>query len=276
MGALNLNNSNIFKMKKYYRIGKDGVGLWYNKQGQFTGNIHKDEFKWLGASSLPMPFEEELVGYISVADSLPHLYKWFSLQEILKLQQDGFFVEVWESDSVKFHEMYNHNVIKESESKLVERITLKNTTVVSAFPGTGKTYTSEVLWKGGLKVLDSDSSSFSWLPEGVRNPYFPHNYIRHIKENIGLVDYIFVSSHEEVRHALVDEGIQFYLIYPKVGVKDEYIERYKRRGSPEAFIELISYQWEYWIWDLRNQQGCTHIELDTGQYISTLLTSKVI
>ena len=35
--------------------------------------------------------------------------------------------------------------------------------------------------------------------EKHRNPEFPDNYIQPIKENIGKVDYIFVSSHKEVR-----------------------------------------------------------------------------
>lgn len=74
-------------MKKlFYRIGIDTEeGLWYTKKGEFTGLIHRD-FKWLKASSLEMPFDTELVGYLSVADSLEHLYQWFTREEIIALQ----------------------------------------------------------------------------------------------------------------------------------------------------------------------------------------------
>ena len=56
---------------------------------------------------------------------------------------------------------------------------MKNTRVISGFPGIGKSY----LFNNGKNILiiDSDSSNFSWLEPGVRNPEFPHNYMKHIK-----------------------------------------------------------------------------------------------
>ena len=87
------------------------------------------------------------------------------------------------------------------------------TRIISAFPGTGKTYYHKM---NPETTLDSDSSNFSWLeaPAGglVRNPEFPNNYIQHIKENIGKYEIIFVSSHEEVRKALIENCIFFYLL----------------------------------------------------------------
>ena len=35
-----------------------------------------------------------------------------------------------------------------------------------------------------------------------------------IKENIGKVDYIFVSTHKEVRDALIKNNLYFTLVYP--------------------------------------------------------------
>jgi hypothetical protein len=100
--------------KFFYRIGTDSTeGLWYNKEGKHTGLIHT-EFSWLGASSLIMPFEPELVGYISVADSLEHLYSWFKKDEILKLQDVGFSILEYISDDYKFYELYKHNVINQN------------------------------------------------------------------------------------------------------------------------------------------------------------------
>ena len=87
-----------------------------------------------------------------------------------------------------------------------------DTKIISAFPACGKTYAYEKLNKKGYTILDSDSSQFSWCYEydpnsdkieKHRNPEFPNNYIKHIKENIGKVDYIFVSSHKEVRDAML-------------------------------------------------------------------------
>lgn len=102
--------------KFFYRVESDSdsiEGLWYNKEGVFTGLIHT-EFKWLGASSLQMPYEPELVGYISVANSLEHLYDWFTRDEILKLQEIGFSICEYIADDFKFYDLYKHNVINQN------------------------------------------------------------------------------------------------------------------------------------------------------------------
>jgi len=138
----------------------------------------------------------------------------------------------------------------------------KDTLVLSAFPGCGKSHyfrenTDKI-------VLDSDSSKFD-------KSDFPRNYIQHIKENIGKVDIIMVSSHKEVREALVDNGIQFTLVYPDISIKDEYIQRYIDRNSPESFINLLTKNWELWIEELENQTNCHRIKLKENQYISDVL-----
>ena len=100
--------------KFFYRIGTDSTeGLWYNKEGVHTGLIYT-EFNWLSASSLVMPFEPELVGYISVADSLEHLYNWFTKNEIIKLQEKGFNILEYIADDYKFYKLYKHNVINQN------------------------------------------------------------------------------------------------------------------------------------------------------------------
>ena len=67
------------------------------------------------------------------------------------------------------------------------------TRIISAFPGTGKSYFHN---NSEYSTLDSDSSEFSWIinddGDKVRNPNFPSNYISHIKDNIGKADFIFV------------------------------------------------------------------------------------
>ena len=109
----------------FYRIGTDNSqGLWYNNQGEFTGLIHR-EFQWCKASELLMPFETELVGYISVADSLEHLYQWFSKEEIIKLQDLGFSILEYLSEDYKFYERYNHNVISQKTSIVNNKLIIK-------------------------------------------------------------------------------------------------------------------------------------------------------
>lgn len=137
--------------------------------------------------------------------------------------------------------------------------------IISGFPGTGKSYYiargegSDYMPQGFAS--DSDSSKFD-------KSDFPNNYIKHIKELIvkGTAR-IFVSCHKEVRESLVKEGIYFILVYPKRELKQEYIERYRNRGSSESFINLISDNWDSWITELENQKGCNHLVLESNQFM---------
>ncbi|KKN22181.1 hypothetical protein LCGC14_0917960 [marine sediment metagenome] len=118
------------------------------------------------------------------------------------------------------------------------------TVVISAFPGTGKTYTAE---NSDLNIQDSDSSNFSWKSPGIRNPEFPQNYVEHIKGQMGKHDIIFVSSHQEVRDALLENGIRFVLIHPLREDKSTYLERFLYRGDDPAFIDMMEEKWDEFL-----------------------------
>ena len=138
---------------------------------------------------------------------------------------------------------------------------MKQTKIISAFPGTGK---SHFFNNTDLFVLDSDSSYFD-------KSKFPQNYIEHIKSYIGKVDYILVSSHEDVRNALKENFIDFLLVYPSIEIKNEYLDRYKVRGSSDGFVNLINANWDKWIKDCANQKGCLNIVLPSGKFISDII-----
>lgn len=131
------------------------------------------------------------------------------------------------------------------------------TKIISAFPGTGKSVYHK---KHPDTTLDSDSSNFSWVKDEngnntkTRNPNFPQNYIDHIKSNIGKYEYIFVSSHKQVREALLDNCLFFYLVFPDDRRKDEFIKRFKKRGNDDKFVELLDKNWDDWLdeiyWDM--------------------------
>lgn len=142
------------------------------------------------------------------------------------------------------------------------------TKIISAFPGTGKSYFHQ---HSSLNVLDSDSSKFSWIGEKVRNPDFPDNYMRHIKEAMGKADVILLSSHAVVRQALVNGGINYTLVFPERSLRDEYVERFRLRGSSEKFVDLVANNWDTWISELESQEGCTKVKLKQGQYLSDIL-----
>mgnify|MGYP003093254239 FL=1 len=167
----------------------------------------------------------------------------------------------------------------------MDRILLKKTKIISAFPACGKTYAFKKLNENGHKVLDSDSSKFSWVitDDGtkVRNPEFPSNYIQHIKENIGKADYIFVSSHKEVRDALIENGICFTLVYPDRSMKAEWIGRVFLRGSGEKFCQLIADNWDNWIDEIEKTECNKWVlgdkeSIERYYYLCELIENKLI
>ena len=143
--------------------------------------------------------------------------------------------------------------------------------VVAGFPGVGKS----VLFKNSnLNVLDSDSSKFSWIEPGVRHPDFPQNYINHIKVNIGVADIILVSSHDVVRKALAESGIEYYLVYPDISLKEEYLDRYRQRGNDEKFIALLKSKWEEFILSIEEETFPTLLKLSSNQYLSDVIEGE--
>jgi len=148
------------------------------------------------------------------------------------------------------------------------------TKVICGFPGIGKSYFKNNTNK---HVLDSDSSLFSWSAPNVRNPNFPKNYIEHIKNNVGKVEIILVSSHKIVRDALLANHISFTIVYPEKSLKQEYLKRFVNRKSPKEFVELLSNNWNNWINEIENipeytnDTKCSKVILSKGEYLDDYL-----
>lgn len=148
---------------------------------------------------------------------------------------------------------------------------MRNTKIISGFPGVGKSYLFDK--NKDLSILDSDSSSFSWIEKGVRHPEFPQNYIEHIKSNIGEADIILVSSHKTVRDALRDNNIKYILAYPAKRLKQEYIARFRARGNDDAFIKMIDTNWDNFIDEIEQETFPTLLRLWEGEYLGDILTN---
>lgn len=113
-------------MKKvFYRVcNKDTLqGLWYAYNGDFTGLIH-NEFDFCVNKELKMDFDPELVGWLSATDSLETLYNWFSKEDILKLQENNWFIHKFEANDYKFYERFQHLIINQETSSVIKIIKL--------------------------------------------------------------------------------------------------------------------------------------------------------
>ncbi len=113
-------------------------------------------------------------------------------------------------------------------------------------------------------MIDSNGNKIS-------NPDFPVNYINHIKDMVGKVDVIFVSTHQNVRQALRDNNISYILVYPAVDTKDEMLQRYVTRGSTPEFVDMMRANWDDFIEDMQQDETPDKIELQSNQYLSAVV-----
>lgn len=162
--------------------------------------------------------------------------------------------------------------------------------VISAFPGCGKSTICKEAEQYGLvhvpvslegvisnrstdgktPIFDSDSSLFA-------KEHFPGNYIEHIKEVLknhpDVV--IMVSSHDNVREAMREAGIEYTLVAPQRELKGEYLERYQGRGSPEAFITMMENKWNDFIDSIENDPSTSKLVLSEGEYLVDKISDRI-
>lgn len=129
----------------------------------------------------------------------------------------------------------------------------KKAAIISAFPACGKSYLAKYSnpYTYGKIILDNDSSNFSWLEPGVRNPAFPENYVQYIKDNMDKADIIFISSHKVLREALYANHISFSAVIPdEQRCRNEWVARCFLRGNTPEFIHTMYDNWDKWLGEI--------------------------
>lgn len=147
--------------------------------------------------------------------------------------------------------------------------------VVAGFPGIGKSYLTTSP-PAGHTILDLDTSAFSHLSNGTANPAFPRNYIDAITPHLSTPNLVLlVGVHDVVRDALVSRGVRFTLVYPEEELKEEYMARWKRRGSPEGFLKKMDRAWNEFVGSCRAQRGCDHLVLRRGEFLGGVVNAML-
>ena len=100
-------------------------GLWYDYDGNFTGLIHED-LNFCANNELLMDFDPEIVGWLSATESLEQLWRWFTKDDIQKLQDHGWFIHEFEAIDYKVYERFQHIIIKQDTSVVTKLITLND------------------------------------------------------------------------------------------------------------------------------------------------------
>lgn len=137
----------------------------------------------------------------------------------------------------------------------------KETKLISAFCGTGKTHICNQTDINAIEI-----EYWKYKEEGLKK-----EYLQDIKNQIGKVDYIFISTEPDGLQLLNREGYDITLIYPENELRDEYLDRYIERDSPYDFIGTFMKHWHIWINELKEQYYCKHIVLKRGEYLANYL-----
>lgn len=142
--------------------------------------------------------------------------------------------------------------------------------VISGFPGIGKSTFARSQPK--LAIIDCNSEQFGWsdLNKRIRNPEWPKNFADFVISKLHQADMICISSHPEVRDALIQQGVHIFLVYPDVAQKEEYLSRYRNRGNSEEYVKRMGEKFKEWIDGMKQQRGGTHIVLGNGEYFSEI------
>jgi hypothetical protein len=135
------------------------------------------------------------------------------------------------------------------------------TVLCAAFCGTGKTH---ICNQNDINAIEIEY--WKYKDEGLQK-----EYVNDVKNQIGNVDYIFLSTEPEGLKLLKDEGFNITLIYPENELRNEYLDRYIDRDSSYDFIGTFMKYWNLWINELKEQEYCKHIILKKGEYLQDVL-----
>ena len=129
--------------------------------------------------------------------------------------------------------------------------------IICGFPGIGKSY----LAKKEPGVVDLESTPF-------KKDWEVYSNVANHMNNNGYT--VLVSSHKEMRNALLQKNIPFTVIMPLYNEKPIYINRYIDRGNDPAFIQMMKFNYDSFIYELTNDDRLDRKYLYGDTYLSQL------
>ena len=141
----------------------------------------------------------------------------------------------------------------------------------------GKKYSNVIdmestLYKYGLQV---ENEKIKGTNRNLNEEY-PNNYFKALFDVKDKYDYILISDYI-CNDWLIENGFEYWQIYPNKELKEEYLKRMESRGNIKDFIDYQSKMWDEWIDGCANDENATkHIELQQGQHLEDVLPNLVL
>ncbi|TWU71834.1 hypothetical protein ED733_002296 [Metarhizium rileyi] len=146
--------------------------------------------------------------------------------------------------------------------------------IISGFVASGKTWltaNANQLRLSDYNVLDLDSALFPKDTDGKRGSDFAPSYLAKVKDSIAPNTIILISTHQEIRSALVQDSLSYALVYPDDNLQEEWMRRLHARDSPESLVNIVRDNWSKMLSGCQAQDGCDHFLLQEGQYLSDIV-----
>ena len=84
---------------------------------------------------------------------------------------------------------------------------------------------------------------------------------------------VLISYNKEILDYVINNGIQYCLVFPSLNSREEYIYRMRKRGNNEKFIEAMTNEKDWNSFYERNRNDMkpmNKIELKKGEYLSDI------
>ena len=160
--------------------------------------------------------------------------------------------------------------------------------LIAAYAGCGKSTAAQKL---GPNVVDLPSMPYRWLlpqvdpdrltgPEMERkkgalhhiaDPRFPHNYVLDILKEERAGKTVLFPTIVPVIDMLVEcYGRDVLVVYPEDGLKEEYRQRFVKRGNSATFLDLFIGEWEDRL------EAIGKAAFERGLYPTSLISKQMV
>lgn len=134
--------------------------------------------------------------------------------------------------------------------------------IISGFSNIGKSSLREFK---NVNYIDLDTCYFKKIDNWI------DIYIECILALKEKYDYVLITTYGDVLYELNKRNIEYFLVYPKRELKEEYRKRAIQRCSDEEFVKGFFSRWDRHIDDCINNKNKNKIVLNENEYLSDVI-----